>query len=214
MSTVNLTRMYDDVLPDLPGCPPLIALNAIRNAAIEFCEITRIYRVDLTPIIILANTPTYAYAGMPSGTVVHEPLHSVFGTSRILPKAPDDLQEQFGDDWRTKTGTPLFIVGEDERTVRVVPYPTADLSDTLKLWVAIKPSDAATTIEQRLFEEYRTVIADGAKALLMASPKKTYTDKEMAAFYAGKFNVSCSSIQRRAGRGFLRSRPRVKARFL
>lgn len=214
MSSTNLTRIYDDVLPELPGCPPPVALNAILNAAITFCEVTRAWRVDLTPISLLANTPTYAYAGMPSGTVVHEPLHCVFGTQRIEPKAPDDLRDQYGDDWRTRTGTPIYITGEDERTVRVVPYPTANLTDTLKLWVAIKPTVSATTIDTRIFEEYGTLIAYGAKAMLMASPKKTYTDKATAEKYDRLFNESCASIQRRAGRGFVRSRPRVRARFL
>ena len=214
MAQVNISLMYDDVLPDLPGCPPLMALDALREAAIDLCEISRVYRADLTAITVLANTPTYAYAGMPTGTVVHEIIHGVFGTQEIMAKPPDDLAVLYAADWRTRTGTPIYLVGENERTVRVVPYPTADLTDTIKLWVALKPSQSTTVLEQRIVEEYRKEIAMGAMASLMASPKKPYTNETLAKDYDAKFNIACQIIGRRAMKGFTRARARVRARFI
>jgi hypothetical protein len=71
MATVNLTAWYDDVVPQVPGCPLPVALQKIRQAAITFCEMSRAWRyLGLTAIDAVANQMTYVLGpGAAAGTV-------------------------------------------------------------------------------------------------------------------------------------------------
>lgn len=214
MAAVLFDVFLPEVLVDVLLCPEPVATNAIRNAAIEFCERTRAYKADLTPITVTLATATYAFAGMPTETVVHEILEATIGDQVVDPVGPDDLRELYGADWRTKTGpTPLYVTQDDERNVRVVPIPTATLTDTLKVFAALKPTHNATGIESRIYEENKTIIAAGAKGKLLMVPKQPYTNQPLGVFYLEQFEIAASSRAIRASRGFTRAKLRSRPVF-
>ncbi len=49
-------------------------------------------------------------------------------------------------------------------------------------------------VEDFIHEQYAEVIASGAKARLMLSPKKPYTDGTLSAYHRGVFDSKCSEI--------------------
>ena len=61
----NLSAWYDEVLAQVPGCPTALADWAIRQAAIEFCELSHAHIVDLTAINSVAGTASYALSYTP-----------------------------------------------------------------------------------------------------------------------------------------------------
>jgi len=214
MAAVSFDAFLPEVLVEALLCPEPVAINAIRNAAIEFCERTRAYRADLTPITITATVATYAFAGMPTDTVVHEVLEAVLGDQELLPVGPDDLRELYAADWRTKTGEALlYVTQDDERNVRVVEVPTATLADTLRLYVALKPTHNATGIEERIYQENKTIIASGAKARLLMQYKQPYTNMQLGAYHAEQFEIGCGSRSIRSGKGLVRTRLRSRPVF-
>lgn len=214
MATVPLTTFYNDILPDVPGCLEAVASDALLESAIEFCEKTRVHKVDGNPITLLANTPTVAFVSPAPQTRVHVILQALFGTTPLDFKDPDYLSVHYDPSWRTKTGTPLYITQDDEESFRVVPYLTADATVPLNLFVALKPTATATDIEARLWREYREIIAYGALSRLMLSPKKPYTNAAMGAAHLEAFNVGVGRVNRKAFRGHVRARTRVKAHFM
>ena len=216
MAIVPFSQFFNEVLPDLPGCPEAMALNDILDAAIEFCERTKVHKIDLAPITLLANTPSVSFS-VPASTPqtrVHVILQALYGTTPLDFKDPDYLSVHYDPSWRTKTGTPLYITQDDEESFRVVPYLTVDATVTLNLFVALKPTAAATDIEARLWREYRDIIADGAMGRLMLTPKKPYSDAQLGAFHMDEFNTAIGRINRKAFRGHVRARTRVKAHFM
>src|SRR5471032_2035127 len=59
MSTTKFEDLYDEVMPEIPGAPLPLALNAIRNSVIAFCNGSTVWRTWLDPIDVVANVNTY-----------------------------------------------------------------------------------------------------------------------------------------------------------
>lgn len=199
----NFTAWYDDVLPHAPGCAPAIALDAIRKAAIEFCRESRIYQYDHPAVTVVASQATYAFVPA-TDTVVTEILDAWYDGVPLDPKGRDELGN-ISSNWREWTGTrPIYITQDDERNARLAPIPTVGLASGLKMLVALKPTITATSIETRIYEEYREQIADGALARLYVSPKKPYTDLPLAQVKAAMFRSHCNLAYNKAMRGHTR----------
>lgn len=199
----NFTDWYEDVLPHAPGCVPAIALDAIRKAAIQFCKETRIYQYDHPAVDVVATQATYAFVP-PAGTVVTEILDAWYDDVPLDPKGRDDLGN-INSNWREWDGPrPIYITQDDERNARLAPIPSVSLTGGLKMLVALKPTIAATEIEDRIYEEYREEIADGALARLYISPKKPFTDLALAAAKAQMFRTHCNLAYNKAMRGHTR----------
>src|SRR5262245_40608867 len=199
MPTSNWTAFQDDVLPHAPGCDWPMAQDAVRKAAIDFCEQTRVWHFEHPLVNVVANTADYPFVP-PAGTVVHEILDAWFDNVWIEPQGSDDLSEINGS-WLTWTGPrAIYITQPDERTARLVPKPTANLTNGLRMLVALKPTIASTGIETRLYEEYREIIACGALARLYKSPKKPYTDFALGENRNAQFRRDCTRIFNRAAR--------------
>lgn len=216
MATVALTQFFDEVLPDLPGCPEEFALNAIRNAAILFCDRTKVHRIDLDPILLLANVPQVDFilpASAPQTRVV-QVLQAQYGEDPLDFKDPDWLDKNLDPNWRTTTGEPLFITQDSEESFRPVPFPAADATLALTLYVAVKPTADATLIDARLWREHKEAIAAGAKARLMMSPKKPYTNAALASVYSEAFESAIWRINHKATKGHGRARIRTTAHFM
>lgn len=203
MPTVNFTQWYDDVLPSAPGCAPAMALDMIRKSAIEFCQETRVWHYEHPAISVVANTADYPFVP-PAGTVVTEILDAWYDGVWVEPKGSDDLAEINGN-WLAWTGPrPIYVTQPDERTLRLVPKPTVSLANGLVLLVALKPTIAATTIEERLYQEYREKIADGALARLYMMPKMPYTDFKLGKDKATAFRSHCNEVYNKAARAHTR----------
>lgn len=216
MTTVAYTAFYDEVLPEVPGCLQAVALNAIRNACIEFCQKTDVYLYDHPAINAVISTPTYAFAP-PTGTLVSKVLQAFYNGRELIPKTPDELKEIYGVyqslDWRSRTGTPKYITQDDEQNVRLVPMPDASLAGGIKLRVSLKPTRASTTVVDRIFEEYVEAIKNGALYRLKISKGKPYTDEAGAEQCYAFFNTEIDTTKHKVAMGFGRAKPRVRGHF-
>lgn len=95
--------LYDWVLPDLPMVPHVVALNAIRDAVIDFCERTLLYRYELQQILVLPPTSTTTTASAISGAT--SVLVSSISNFNDLDTITVDLSD--GTKWRGHvSGTP------------------------------------------------------------------------------------------------------------
>lgn len=71
---------------------------------------------------------------------------------------------------------------------------TADASATftvkgLSVWVALKPTLDATTIEDFIYEDYLEVIADGARGMLFGMAGQTWANGELATYYTKRYQA-------------------------
>jgi hypothetical protein len=71
---------------------------------------------------------------------------------------------------------------------------TADASATftvkgLAVWVALKPTLDATTVEDFIYEDYLEVIADGARGALFGMAGQTWANGELATYYTRRYQA-------------------------
>lgn len=198
----NFTDWYDEVLPHVPGCLQALALNAIRNSAIKFCERSLVWIDIPTPVDITNGVSSYAYVPPDANTLVVQAVQAWGDGVKLVPKSPGELAVLYSD-WRNVTGLPEFFTQDDERNLILVPQPIATVSLGLALRNAIKPTRASTTIDDRILEEYLEPIKEGALAEIMGSPGKPYTSGEGANYHAALFEKGIQAAAVRALKGFV-----------
>lgn len=149
---------------------------------------------------------------MPQNAVVAKGLKAWLNDSPIECLSPDDIDTEFnntdfnwiGTNWRTDINLPTrwFIESGDTNIQLAMPPAT---TGNLRVLVAMKPTRASTTFPTFIYERYIETIAHGAKAKLMMSPKKPYTDKEMGKYHEAMFNGEVAEARIRAARGTTRA---------
>lgn len=202
-----------DVAIDVPGCPdPTIEL-AVRRIVIDFLERTHWLARTAAPIDIAAGAAARTF-GTPLISVSSERVLRIQAAwisdrdTDIL--SPDEVAETMPD-WKTRTGTPLYIVQERPDEYWVVPAPTATMTGALRLKIAVAPTETATGCEDVVRAHWRDAIASGAKARLLAMPGKPWSNPGLAAYHLGVYEEAVGSgaigALRSPARGRLATKP-------
>lgn len=205
-----LTAFYDYVLPEVPGCEAELALQHIRRAAKDFYTRTRIKKVDLTGFSTVAGTATYALAGVPAGHVVSEMLRVARDGLPITPMNGEDRDSVYPG-WEGKTDVPDYFYLLDSENLTL--FATPDSAYAITLQASVAPSNAATTVDDWVFEQHQHTLTAGALASLLAIPKKPWTDPATAGYYAGLYRSAVPDALRKVSQGRARAALRTRAAF-
>lgn len=208
------TVPFDDFLPEvtqfLPDVPELVAKNAIRNAAIEFCEKTRYWQVDVDPISVVAGQRNYVVP-TPADTKMVGVVSAYYNTNLLIPKGPDELARIYRmGDWQQVEGAPQYLTQIIKPEVILVPTPYEDKAESLHLRVAIAPTRASEEISEDVYENYLMVIANGAKAILYNTPGQPYFDKTSAKECQMYFRAGIANARILIDKGLTRSSTRAE----
>lgn len=190
---------YDFVMPDLPGCSFAAVDNALRQSAIVFCEQSLAWLTEHPDISVVAGTAEYAFAP-PEGAAVHTLTFAALNGEEIASytgEAGTAFRNQ-----RSSTGTPQYLLS-GAASVTLVPRP--DAAVTLTMTVALKPSSDSMGVDNAQFDEYCEVIVHGALMRLMLSPKKPYTNAQLAAYHQQQFSIKTAAAGTRVARNHSRA---------
>lgn len=208
---------YDDflpyVLPDVPGCPEIVAVQQIRNTVIDFCEKSLVVQVDLDPVTLVAGQADYDLEP-PTNRLVTKVI-SLFYRNRLLePSAQDEIQRAtFYNPSALEADNqsdPTTWMQKDARTFSVFPIPKNRENGAITIRAAIKPTRASTSCDDVVFEDYVEYIAAGAKARLMIVPNKAYTNPNLVVTQNQLYMQGVNMARQRASRGHTRANLRVK----
>lgn len=205
------SAFYPDVLIELPGAPLPLVDHWLRNAAIEFCERSKAYRLDLAALDTVAAQMGYAVTP-PDGLEPIEILSVTYDGEPLTVQAPGALSDRYGD-WQAEVGTPEYFTQQDGATLLLVPAPADAAVAALKIKAAVKPSPTATGIDDWLFSRWRTAIASGCKAHLLLMADKPWSNPDRATLNAGRFEEAIAKATGDANNGFVRATPRFGGSF-
>lgn len=200
------TEFYDTLLPDVPGCNPAMANVALRHAAREFCERTKVWDEWRGPQLTVATSIQYDF-DIGGGEEVVKLLGATLAGNDLDVRSVNDMP----NNWQTASGSLSGILTQDRRTFYLVPQCEAGLE--IKTRVALKPSNKGTGVSDELFAHYLEDICVGARARLHASIKKPYTDKTAAAECRADFNMRMAKVARAVEKSFSRVPRRVVPNF-
>ena len=212
----KLEDFFPDVLPDVPGCPADMAIRAIRHTVIEFCERSLIHQVTQDPISLRPNLSDY-YLDAPTGFRIQKIMKVWFRGQVLEPVAPDEINtpEAYNpriSGYTATKGQPVAYTQKDFDSVTFLPIPDQTYSTAITMRVALVPLRDATSCEDFLYEQWGEHLACGAKARLMLTMGKPYTNPEAAAVNQARYNVALNDARQRAIRGNVRSDLRVQLR--
>jgi len=202
-----------DVLPHVAGCPDILATHETKRAAQAFFRDSLVWRVTPDPVDVDVDEPEMRIYPDASGTEIVRIEQAAIGAAKLKPLSLDAIAAEFGPDWAAQTGTPDAIFGPTPTTVRLVPYPVVALTEQLSLVVSLTPGETASGIPDELYARYRETITDGAKSRLMLIPGQTWTNLDMGAALAARFESGISTARTDAARAHGRATPRARASF-
>jgi hypothetical protein len=210
---------YDDflsyVLPDVPGCAEIVAVQAIRNTVIDFCEKSCVVQVDLDPVTTIPGVADYDLEP-PSNRLVTKVMKLFYKNKELHPFGADYVPSATFYNPSAidadANSTPKTWSQKDTTTFTLYPAPKDREVGAVTIRAAIKPARKSTECDDILFEDYVEYIAAGAKARLMIVPNKAYTNPNLVAtqnqFYLQGVNVA----RQRVTRGHTRSNLSVRLR--
>jgi len=188
----------NDVHPDVPGCPRVVAIDAIRQTVIRFCQESMLWRYNMEPLITQIGVREYEL-DYPLETRVVSVRAMSWNGKKLDEKSADALDAE-DPTWRTRKGQPNAYVFDDPNTIRLSHEPQSEYE--LAATLILKPTQASQTCGDILFEEYRKEIAAGAISMLMLMPKKPWTDYELATQKEAVFLTATSKAKVRASSAF------------
>lgn len=204
MATTAFTNFLPEVMPQVPMCSDLVALNAVRNSAAEFCERTVFWQE--TQDAFTATSATFPYdLEAPSGARVSQVLAVLVNGVAIQPTTLDVLDTSVPN-WRTTDAdSPQLYYQVNPYTMGVYPAIKTGSTAQVQLRVALAPSRTATGVEEFIYQLYAEVIAAGALWRLMEMPAQPWSNPTTGAFYRSKFQQGVTDATIDANKTFGRS---------
>lgn len=206
----------DEVLPHVPGCSVELALLAIKNSVIEFCEKSLILQRDADPVTVLANVSDYDLDA-DTGYKVVKVMKAWYKNTELQPIAPDEIVSPSAYNPNVVGSTassqpPTRIYQKDDVTFSLYPAPPERVVGAVTMRVALKPTRSSTEIEDVIYEDYAEAIGYGAKYRLMGTPAKPFTNPQAAGSSLAMFMQLVNSARQKAVRGYVRSSMSVQMR--
>ncbi len=206
------SAFYPDLLPELPGAPLPMVDHWLRNAAIEFCERSKAYVVDLVAMNAVASQMSYTLVPL-NDTEIVELKTILFSGKKLDPKGHSFLENQYPD-WTAEVGTPEYHKQQASDVVMLVPAPSAAATDAIKIKAVARPAMASAGVADWLFQSFRQALVAGCKAKMMAMVEKPWSNQDRVEYYLGAFEASIDKAMSAANSGFGNERPRYSGGFV
>ena len=205
----DIEELYPRVMEVAPACPEPVALRHLRDAAIDFCRRTRIWRTTESWGITVSE---YEIVVVDQEAALFEITHARIDDSHLEAITIDQLDIERRE-WRDEEGQGKFITQSFPNTVRVVPKPAVETpAQTLTLELVLVPAIDAVRIPDELVTLYSKVIADGAlgRVLLLPAP---WGNAELGLAHRSEFERELGRWQHQIPKGQQKSKRRTKATF-
>lgn len=205
------------VAPVVMGAPEPLLLQALRMACIEFCRRTDTVQCIQAPVAVVAGTQDYAVT-VPADMVLVRVLGAAWQGVWLVPVPPDDVTSDVALRGAAigaaipLSGAPrhFFQKTPDLSTISLYPIPDVALAGGLLIKASFCPTQAATQVEDALFDEWAEGIAAGAAARVLAIPGQGFTGSPAGP--AARFERAVSEAKRQKMFGKMTAGARVQPR--
>lgn len=216
-----MAKSYEEffswVLPDVAGCPEITAIQSIRDATIQFCELTLIHQVDHDPVSVVAKISDYDLESPIANTRIVKVMKAFYKGQELSPASPDEVTDpalynsSIGG-YTPNYQPPTAFFQKDTASITLMPIPDQSIANAITMRVALVPSRSSIACEDLLFEQWVEYIAAGAVARLQMSSGKPYSNTQAASVNQARYMAGVNIARSRAVRGFNRSSLSVQMR--
>jgi len=211
MSEVTYDNFLVEVMPYVKDVPEVVALQAIRNACIEFCQETRYIQEHLDYMAGIAGIGLYDLAPNTGTYKIADIIEAWYGDQFLVPRAIEQLTQIYRTtDWNTLQGNPYYYYRPSSQEVRLVPSPKVTEANKIRILAALKPSRASTGVREEIYERFLEDIAYGARARLYNTPNQPYYDLKTSLEYMKRFNDVIADVRTQVNKGLTRASVQIE----
>lgn len=195
------------------GAPLPVMMDAVRDAAIQFCRDTRIDRRLVTLLDYEAARPDTEIPDGEDGEFPGSVVSLWTSEGKLDNLSRQQIEGLYPDGWARLTVPSIKQVkgwiSLRPGSVRLVPALSIDLPEEIDVEVAYQPKRNATHLPQFLYELYAYEIGWGALAILHAHNQAAYADPAQIVINETRFLQEINALAEKGDAGFGRRRRRV-----
>lgn len=191
----------DSLLPRVTVHAYNAPVNFVRQAIIdstrEFCTKTRYWREDLTAMDTVVDQSVYTPTLPADSEVVDFPDVFYSTKRRLTPKTPRQM-DVVNNQWRTQTGEPYYYLRDGVASVKLAYIPQEVIVGAIQINAALQPALVATTIDDKILQDYSEAILHGALYRILRVPGKAWSDLNTANYYDALYREKIDEAVSRA----------------
>lgn len=153
---MKYSDLFVYVLSEVPGCPEFTAERAIRDACIDFCTRTDIYRAEMQTLVVSAGITEYELDA-PTGT---EPNHVKAVLRKGKPLTSMVYEDAIMLIEQSDRSYPQYYVQYDNANLLIGPKPAE--RESLKVLYTLKPTQSSSSIPDTVGREWQEALVSGA----------------------------------------------------
>jgi len=172
---MNLADLTGRVLPDVPGCPEPVIESSLQRAAVRFFRDSWVWREVLPGITLVSGQSTYT-PSVPTDSRLERVLRAQYGNIPLDHAPHEDLI------LTNDTGAPVAIAMDYSNDLVLYPTPDDSANKGVTVYGHLVPLRDATTVPDRLGEEWEDALVAYAKTDILDTPQKPWTDPRAAQY--------------------------------
>lgn len=198
------------LLPEVPGVPDSLAIQAIMRTANDFCWETGVWSEIQDPISVIDNINEYDLEAPTGGQIVT--IKSIWMVNReLVPVTMERLQELIPNWQEAKGSDPAYYnSATDYATVRIYPIPLGANKAKMTIRAQYAPDQFGTYLPPFLVDKFLDEILAGAKARLMQMPGKSWTNPALAGANQAYYNEGITKAKVFTAHDKVAGSPRVR----
>jgi hypothetical protein len=189
VSNVSYEVFLPNVIPYAPNVLDDQAIDAVRNACIDFCRETLFLQCDMDPITVMAGANTYCIDG-PKYNILGQLMAIYYQNRKLERKSQYELEKMFTMNWQYERGTPQAYTQFNPNDITLALCPSETVQNAITGRFSYMPLRDSTVVDSQLYERYLEDIVAGALAQLLDTPNQPYTDPAGAKAHAQRFRVA------------------------
>jgi len=198
---MNYADMMDRILPYVAGCPEDLAVQKLRDSAIEFCTETQCH---ITGMTVRFDGASAAPADM-TMQVVDVVDAKVGGEQiRVLALNDPDIDELEDGEYALRFSDPNALY--------LIPSATAAAPVTVDILAIVAPGPDSTKVHDDLWRRHHEAVINGALSRLYEIPARAWSNPQLAGYHGGKFEAAKRKAMADAHRNHLKPARRLRVK--
>lgn len=209
MASIDL--IVTKIAPELVGCPTELIKDHIIDKTIEFYRETGIYTRGLEVEVqyvddSFANGASEIFLTEAGRGMLPSTIKKIGVNGQVVTAEYVDLANKVHDNYLS--GASLYYTFTSIDSITVFPVK---LGDKIFVKAVFVPQRSMTTIDDRVYEDYVTHIAAGAKSSLMSIKNVPWSNLDMVVYYKSLFKEGITDARGVVGKG--RSNKPLRAKY-
>lgn len=204
---IATTEFLPRIIPHVMGCSNPMALQALVDSAIAFCDDSLVIRQRLDPQLTVYGQPELDVTPPPQQVTAR--VMKVWANGVPMAPVPSD---DVGNVLSMIAPPRCFYTLMDNGATKANLFPAPDGVYRVVVELVLRPERSAVTLSDALYSTWMDHVVSGALGRLMSTPDQPFTNLALGQSYASKALYLSRRARVEGSYGQVKSTTRVKQR--